>query len=551
MSATPRRLLLAGAAALAAVASGCGTLPGRDLDPVVMTGAQAGSLQGAPAGRVVAFARHSGAWQQIPVQVDERATVDLGPVRNLPTSGVTATVYTDPNTKVGADPDPNLDANDEIAFMARDAGDAASLAPDPAGVVPASGVQVKVTDPTAPSSLAFVYLFRSDGSLSPGAGRSYVTYNFSLNSGNYLSTYDFAAGPNPESSSVTTSRYRRRFSDRWVDDGLDITAGGASGVDILDRHKAQFAPGVCGRTEDTFKTGGGGFIANKSGPVRAIRSFLGANSGTFTQRDHILYEGREDIVTYLRVHPIPGVMDYFDHSPAASGMTYRNDHNTGGVRIDGSPDTLAPGAPRWQQISGGQGTLTTVNSVSSDIPGLAPQLYYDDNSPASVAQCTGDADAYGSSGTFFNQALPSTDPRNAGYSHFTSTQTLYYGAPGGTAADAAAAADRAQAPLQVTTSPQTPTAPGTVSLDAIAYSAGGQPQGAFFGYACVAGNPDTIRIERKSGASWITVATTTANPQDGCRIYLTVAPIAAGTTVRAVATLGGATLGTSPEVPVD
>ncbi len=551
MRATPRRLALAGAAVLAAAASGCGTLPGRDLDPVVMTGAQAGALQGAPVGRVVAFARHSSTWQQIPVQVDERATVDLGPVRNLGASGVTATVYTDPNTKVGADPDPNLDANDEIAFMARDAGDAASLAPDPAGVVPGSGVQVKVTDPTAPSSVAWAYLFRSDGSLSPGAGKQYVSYTFSLNSGNYLSTYDFAGGPNPESSSVTTSRYRRRFSDRWVDDGLDITAGGASGADILDRHKPQFGPGVCGRTEDTFKTGGGGFMANKSGPVRAIRSFLGANSGTFTQRDHILYDGREDIVTYLRVHPIPGVMDYFDYAPTASGMTYRNDQNTAGVTIDGNPDTLAAGAPRWQQVSGSQGTLTIVNTIDTDIAGLTPQLYYDDDSTPSVTQCTGDAFAYGSSGTWFNQALPNTDSRNGAANRFTTTQTLYYGAPGGTAADAGAAANRAQAPLQVTTSPQTPTAGGTVSLDAIAYTSGGQPQAAFYGYACVAGNPNTIRIERKSGGSWVPVTTAPLTPQDGCRVYLAVAPIATGTIVRAVATLGGATLGTSPETPVD
>lgn len=547
-----RRIGLAGLVVLVAGASGCGSLPGRDLDPVVMTGAQAGALQGTPAGRVVAFARHSSSWQQIPVQVDERAVVDLGPVRNQSNSGVTATVYTDPNTKVGADPDPNLDANDEIAFMARDAGDPASLAPDPPGVVAGTGVEVKVTDPTSPSDVAWVYLYRSDGSLSPGAGKQYVSYTFSLNSGNYLTTYDFAGGPNPETSSVTTSRYRRRFSDRWVDDGLDILAGGASGADILDRHKPQFGPGVCARTEDTFKTGGGGFIANKSGPVRAIRSFLGANSGTFTQRDHILYEGREDIVTYLRVHPIPGVMDYFDYSSAALGMTYRNDRNTAGVTIDGNPDTLVAGAPRWQQVTGSQGTLTSVATIDSDIPGLAPQLYYDDDSTPSVTQCTGDAFAYGDSGLWFNQALPNTDSRNGAANRFVTTQTLYYGAPGGTATGAAQLADRALAPLQVTTQPRTATAAGTVSLDAMAYTSGGQPMGAFYGYSCVAGNPSTIRIEKKVGSSWVAIATAPLNPQDGCRVYLAAGvAIPAGTTVRAVALAGGSPVGTSPETTVN
>ena len=102
-------------------------------------------------------------------------------------------------------------------------------------------------------------------------------------------------------------------------------------MDILDRAKAQFAPGNCGRSEDTFNDAEGAFIANKSGPVRAIRSYIGANSGPLTQREHIFYERREDIRTFLRVHAIPGIMDYFDYSPAASGMTYKNNVNTGGV----------------------------------------------------------------------------------------------------------------------------------------------------------------------------------------------------------------------------
>ena len=58
--------------------------------------------------------------------------------------------------------------------------------------------------------------------------------------------------------------------------------------------------------------------------MRAIRSYIGANSGPLTQRDHIFYARREDIRTFLRVHAIPGVLDFFDYSSAAIGMTYRN-----------------------------------------------------------------------------------------------------------------------------------------------------------------------------------------------------------------------------------
>ena len=60
------------------------------------------------------------------------------------------------------------------------------------------------------------------------------------------------------------------------------------------------------RSEDTFNDAEGAFIANKSGPVRAIRSYIGANSGPLTVRQHVFYERREDITTYLRVHAIPG-----------------------------------------------------------------------------------------------------------------------------------------------------------------------------------------------------------------------------------------------------
>ena len=32
--------------------------------------------------------------------------------------------------------------------------------------------------------------------------------------------------------------------------------------------------------------------------------------GSPIQRDSLMYEGREDLVTHLRVHSIPGVMDF-------------------------------------------------------------------------------------------------------------------------------------------------------------------------------------------------------------------------------------------------
>ncbi len=93
--------------------------------------------------------------------------------------------------------------------------------------------------------------------------------------------------------------------------------GNSSGVDIPDRHKELFKPGVPTRTEDTFCEGAatgfpaeGCFTANISGPVRAIRSYMGANSGFITQREHIFYEDREDINTYLKFLNIKRLLSF-------------------------------------------------------------------------------------------------------------------------------------------------------------------------------------------------------------------------------------------------
>jgi hypothetical protein len=123
--------------------------------------------------------------------------------------------------------------------MARDAGDIATGAPLPIGVVAGTGVQVHVTDPLAPGSEGYVYLFKKaygSGSKS-GAGKHYVKYTFHLTSGSYKLTCKLAAGPNPENSNVTGATYTQHFADRWLTDSIKVTAPGSTGVDVLDRAK--------------------------------------------------------------------------------------------------------------------------------------------------------------------------------------------------------------------------------------------------------------------------------------------------------------------------
>jgi hypothetical protein len=419
----------------------------RPSDPVVLTGANLPSFVGVAPGNLVAF-RYSGGWQQVPVQVDERAVVDFSTVYNgYVAAGVTNLFYTDSNTYTGPDSNPNIDSNDEIVFMAADAGEQAPYFSHPAGVVSGTGIKVTIADPVDPGASAYVYLFRQNGTLSPGAGQQYVTYSFVLNSGDYKTTYKIDDGPNPENSTIATSHYKHHFLDRWKNDELRIYTGGATGVDILDRHKDLFTPDYCGRSEDSFCNGEGAFVVNKSGPVRALRSYIGANSGPLTQRDHICYARRQDIRTYLRVHQIPGIVDFFDYSPAASGMTYRNNNNTSGVTIDGNPETISQGPIHWELVDGPQGGLTIISNVTTNLPGISPTSYYLDDTTPPDTQCTGDAYAYGASGIWINQTIACTDPAQGCAGTLSANRVLYYDGPGRSVADAVTRHNWAENPV--------------------------------------------------------------------------------------------------------
>jgi hypothetical protein len=419
--------VVAGAAILV---SGC-TL-NRPEDPVVIRGIRAPTLLTAAAGDVVAF-RWVNGWDQVPVQVDERKQVDLGQLYD-PALPAVFTVYADPSTFVGADSDPRLDSDDEIAFMAKDLGlEAPADAGRPSGVAPGNSAKVKVRSTLGGETRdAWIYLFQRTGGLSPGAGESYVSY---------------------DSTTVTTPFYTTQFSGRWVPEVLRVKTGEASEVDILDREKIQFYPGECSTNESDFDSSPDYVIAHRTGPVRAIRSIVGAASGQLTQRDRLFYQQREDTVTHLRVHGIAGIMNFLDYSAAAIGMTYRNNANPDGVTIDGNPDPVKPARLSWETVDGPQGGLSIVHSVDTDIANLSLSSYYlDDSTPDQPleAQCTGDAAALGSSGPRVDEPIPNTDPRGIPLNFLTSRRTTYFEAPG--EADGPAREAQASSPFEVAVS---------------------------------------------------------------------------------------------------
>lgn len=453
---------------------GEGGLTRRPADPVVLIGGQIPGLAVAPA-EIVGFAWQDG-WVQVPVQVDERVRVDfctiyaaalLGDAAPCNTSQtIEALFYADPNTYTGADGDPLFDLDDELVFMARDAGGQVAPGSEPAGVEAGSGVEVELTDG---DEKGWVYLFQraAGGGLEPGAGADLVSYEVVFEPAiDYKTEYPFQGDgscgdavcdpPILEDTTVTSPHYTRHFSARWVTDDLRLTTEGSSGQDILDIAQARFAPGVCGRHVLTFSTAEGAFVTNIDGPVRAIRSYLGANSGPLTQRTHLFYDRVEVIQTFLRVHPIPAVMDLIDYASDAAGMQYYNEHNPGGLAIDGAPD---PGFDDstwgWELVSGPHGSV--VSLIAPRFSQMATtQAYWEDEADMATDQCSQsnvldhpDDSAFGTSGLWVTSAIPDTDPRNGAEGYLFIARTSYYEAAGLGPAEALAIVAGAEAPPQV------------------------------------------------------------------------------------------------------
>lgn len=440
-------LLVSGGPAAALTDPGAGL---RQADPIVLSGARLARLDGASIDELAAFRRDATGWQPILVQVDERVLTDFFLVYDFPGSGLPTLSYADPTTYTGPDDNPFFDVNDELVFMARDAGRERAFGVDsPIGAIAETGVEIIVVDPLT-AQIGFVYLFEMDSSLSQIdliVDADYVDYYFRLLGGEYLDTYNTRQGPNLEDSEIVTDFYRTHFSERWIRDELNVFCGTSTGVDILDRHTNLFGPGICERSEDTFSAGEGAFFANLDGPVRAIRSYLGANSGPLTQRDHFFYDRRQDIVTTLRVHEIPGVMDLYDYSPEAVGMMYYNSQNSLGVLVDGVDDLVAAGPISWEMVTGEQGTLVSVHQLETDIDSLTHTSFYLDDEFPLTSPCTGDTSHFGLSGVWINATVPSTDPLIGDPRTLRIRRTVIYDEPFQSASTAGDYAEQVAAPL--------------------------------------------------------------------------------------------------------
>jgi hypothetical protein len=241
---------------------------------------------GAPVEQLTAFRYDGAGFVEIPVQVDQRfpyflanASSDFGVYSGTDTeltyqwdveswkmtAGDCAKAYPDGEGPT-ADPVPTLDDDDEITFMASDAG-----AQAPASTVAPAGAterhEVTLTDPLDPGATSYVYLFRTPTGPSFTAANGYVHYERDADADEWIDRASFADddpeklgssntgyGPNlagtvcdpqPDGSvamrdstdrfprdgvTVTTSAYRWHASGRWMIRGLQVAAPAPAGV---------------------------------------------------------------------------------------------------------------------------------------------------------------------------------------------------------------------------------------------------------------------------------------------------------------------------------
>ncbi len=432
----------------------------RRAEPVVMKGEEcSATFIGQNIEDIVGFRFENDNWIQIPVQIDEMVELDMStPYGTSYTEGLvgqTYLFYTDENTFIGADSDPGFDENDELVFMVSDAGMYAETNSNPPGVIDGSGVEVEVLDPLN-SSRRYVYLYLQDGSLLQDAGVQYVDYQFEPLYDNYPIT------DGTENTWINTDYYSWNFSDTWVSDGMQIKHGTVPGDDLLEKQLLLLGPDLCEQNEmvfsDSFNLSV--FLTNKNGAVRAIRSYMGAGDYAFTQRTHLFYQRKQDIITDIRTDQPLLYYDLFNYNSNIQGLSYTNNGFVDGIPIDGINENNATDfLLEWEMVTGDQGTLFLMHNVdqgASESFTVQVDNYWNDGAQGSDYNCLDNGSGYGSSGIIVNVPNICTEPLNQACSEddfLKLERSIYFEKPNLSVLDAFVHDRYNDVPLQMTCSP--------------------------------------------------------------------------------------------------
>ena len=371
---------------------------------------------GVDADSLVAFRWEDGDFVEVPVQVDERFPVFLanpdsdfglysGTDQELTyewdaetwrkTEGACTAAYPD-GYEPTEDPVRTLDADDEVAFQAADAG---ARAPADAAGPDGTGTrrqELTVVDPLT-GETSFLYLFTREGGSAYDPTNGYVSYERAPDADEWIDRDSFADG-DPEKLGSSNTGYGpnlsgtvcrtdptnaerfggaadgtpRESTDRFVRDGVTVRTDnyefvatgrwmvremhvakpgqpGVYGPDLIDRWKGrafQSSPdseiSVVGFEDEQVNwEANSALLGERLGPVRAIREVWGADSGTNVTKTETFYPAGIASRYRLRVHPIPadGLYTAWDYNAGVATKDYNALHPEG-VDIDGENDDV-------------------------------------------------------------------------------------------------------------------------------------------------------------------------------------------------------------------
>lgn len=364
----------------------------RDLETMTVVGYQLPQFNSRSIDQIFVFAYHqnSDSWQQITHQIDEKDGGD--------------TYFINPNH--------NLDNNDDLFFMARDAGDKAAAYQwiDDDNSKYLNRYEVEIADPLNPLIKKYVYIYYST-TLIPAAGLPvYMAYTPATSGGN---------------DKIAAAGYLEDHHAKGFPENIKIPeSAGGSNIDFFDRQKA--------RVKGTYKVSIfsydykldeddlqlDGWISYISGPIRTVRDITYKTSiaglktitvGTFKYQYypyHIVSFGTNKVLS--SDYGIKLIRQSFDLNINAVGMLYIDEEREN-VVVDGVPEWVIKSVypiPKinWYMYSGNPGSMLVINTFEA-LSNATPSFYYRDTDFGGASDDTddtGDGRSYGDAGIRFD-----------------------------------------------------------------------------------------------------------------------------------------------------
>ncbi len=346
----------------------------RKSNPVVIRALHFPKLLGKSPDMLGLYAYQARGFIPIPFQIDERMYRKV--YKTWTTRETILSYATNFGPEALIDPDPSFDHNDELCFMARDAGEQALPGTAPAAAQECE--EIRLSEPEN-GSASYVYLCRFS-SPPQKAGLSYVDLD---RDGDLVEGTSYQLGY-PAGELINF-------------EALSVKRAGGPGPDLIDRFKTRIEVSVAMDASNYLLHEGdyNHFLhGTKTGPVRVIREMESvletwANAQIRVYNHVIYYPEHVEIELLSRGALNWGALEVndstyilaLDMNDNARGMTFLSDHNPGGRLVDGQftddEKFMDFGTTEWTAITGEPGTVMMYLGLDRTTL-LYKDLYYSD-----------------------------------------------------------------------------------------------------------------------------------------------------------------------------